>query len=557
MNLEEKSIKAKDDFIYRYLEKVDKIVVPRYQRNYAWEKKNIKQLIDDLIRENNYYIGNIIVNDLDNNELELIDGQQRMITIFLIYIALYNQNIIGDISHILKNGQLKIDIENRIDNSGVNVMKSIQDDQLPSSIKKFNEVKRFNDIKKMIKGLEEKELESLVAHLKTAKIVEIKFLNAENLSHEMFVNLNTKGKPLEGIEIIKSHLFKFLIKGNNSDFYKEEWYQMLELIDEKYHGKYLQNVGLFESKSRKKATEKEALNFLLDSIDNIDKAKSIFDKMTNKGEGFPLVFSAVKKHDLLLLKEYIDAGANVSIQMLDNIWKMFGQIKFEQFDIVMVSYLFLPKSNKKRKTYFLDGARYLKFVKCLKLILLYVIYQNIQKVSPSNYANRFESLAIDLFTDNKNIDEWIKKIITDLKIDEIKKEAVITAITGLKCTSAKKDKKNTSRELKLAKIIIQIIDENYIMDLKSEHIIPESVGTSIVYKCGNIIPVINDRYADKEIKKKLDLYKQDEVINASIKKFLEFNPKEDNIEGIVENRTRQIAENYWGIFEELRNECLK
>lgn len=169
----------------------------------------------------------------------------------------------------------------------------------------------------------------------------------------------------------------------------------------------------------------------------------------------------------------------------------------------------------------------------------------------------FESLAIDLFTDNKNIDEWIKKIITDLKIDEIKKEAVITAITGLKCTSAKKDKKNTSRELKLAKIIIQIIDENYIMDLKSEHIIPESVGTSIVYKCGNIIPVINDRYADKEIKKKLDLYKQDEVINASIKKFLEFNPKEDNIEGIVENRTRQIAENYWGIFEELRNECLK
>lgn len=64
MNLEEKSIKAKDDFIYRYLEKVDKIVVPRYQRNYAWEKKNIKQLIDDLIHENNYYIGNIIVNDL-------------------------------------------------------------------------------------------------------------------------------------------------------------------------------------------------------------------------------------------------------------------------------------------------------------------------------------------------------------------------------------------------------------------------------------------------------------------------------------------------------------
>lgn len=436
-------------------------------------------------------------------------------------------------------------------------MKSIQDDEFPSSILKFNEVKRFKDIKKIINKLENEDLNLLIKHLKTAMIVEIKFTNAENLSHEMFVNLNTKGRPLVGIEIIKSHLFKFLIKGTHSDYYKEEWYHMLELIDEKYHSKYLQNIGLFESQSKKKVTEKEALSFLLETIDNKEKAGFLFERMTNKDTGLPLVYSAVKKHDLFLLKDYINGEANISIEMLNDIWKMFKQIKFEQFDIVMVAYLYLPKNNAKRRKNFLKSNHYLRFTKSLKLILMFALYNNIKKVSPSNYANRFESVAISLFLDNSNIDELIRGLIKDLKIDQVTKEEIDNAIKGLKCTSAKKDKRDTSRELKLAKYVIQIIDENNIIDLKAEHIIPESLENPVVYTCGNIIPVINDRYSDKSIETKLDLYKQDSLINPSLKKFLQMNPSKDNIEGIVKERTSQIVEDFWNIFEELRNECLK
>lgn len=301
--MKKSKIEAKDYLVTDYLESINMIIVPRYQRNYAWEKKNIKELMEDLIREDNYYIGNIIVNDLGDKKVEIIDGQQRIISIFLIYIALFHLKLITNMKYIVNENELKINIEKRIENSGTNVMKAIHDNKMPSSILKFNEVKRFNDIKKFLKDLNSKNVCLLIEHLENTKIVEIKFTDAESLSHEMFVNLNTKGRPLEGIEIIKSHLFKYLMNEIHSDFFKEEWYQMLEMIGEKYHGKYLQNIGLFQSCSRKKMTEKESLSYLIENIDNKEKAEQLFNFMTNKDLGLSLVYSAVKKHDLKLLKD--------------------------------------------------------------------------------------------------------------------------------------------------------------------------------------------------------------------------------------------------------------
>ena len=555
--MSEKVIKARDYLVYDYLKKVDNIIIPRYQRNYAWEKKNIEQLIYDLIREDNYYIGNIIVNDLGNKQLEVVDGQQRIITIFLMYIALFNLKKVEDINHILKNGELKINIKNRIDNSGIDVMKSIQDDEFPTSILKFNEITRYKDIKKIVNELEDGKLSLLIEHLKSANIVEIKFSNAENLSHEMFVNLNTKGKPLVGIEILKSHLFKYLIKAAHSDYYKEEWYHMLDMIGEKHHSNYLQSVGMFNLQSKKKVTEKEVLSFFLGKIDNKEKADVLFEQMTNEDTGFPLVYHAVKNHNLSKLEQYINGEPNISIEVLDEIWKMFGLIKFEHFDVVMLSYLYLPKSNPNRRKNFLKSNNYFRFVKSLKLILMYALYNNIKKVSPSNYANKFGIMANDIFLNNNNIDVLIRNLILELKIDKVTESEIKEAIKGLDCTSAKKDKRKNARELKLAKYVIQILDENNKVDLKAEHIIPESSGDSVVYTCGNIVPVISDRYADKSIEIKLEKYKQDSTVNPSLKKFLQMNPSKDNIVEIVQKRTLQIAEDYWNIFKELRDECLK
>lgn len=60
--------------------------IPLYQRAYAWEDKQLVQLIEDIkdVEENsNYYIGSIIVSK-QSEKYEVIDGQQRLTSLYLL-----------------------------------------------------------------------------------------------------------------------------------------------------------------------------------------------------------------------------------------------------------------------------------------------------------------------------------------------------------------------------------------------------------------------------------------------------------------------------------------
>ena len=69
-------------------------VIPRYQRAYAWEDKEIVQLIDDIDGiglSENYYLGSLVVSKVkDKSETyEVVDGQQRLTTLYILlqYLA--------------------------------------------------------------------------------------------------------------------------------------------------------------------------------------------------------------------------------------------------------------------------------------------------------------------------------------------------------------------------------------------------------------------------------------------------------------------------------------
>ena len=75
----------------------DFYVVPDYQREYVWETEQVEQLLGDIndertgndsVQAPEYFIGSIVVCPGDNEVLELIDGQQRMTTLFLILCAI-------------------------------------------------------------------------------------------------------------------------------------------------------------------------------------------------------------------------------------------------------------------------------------------------------------------------------------------------------------------------------------------------------------------------------------------------------------------------------------
>lgn len=77
--------------------KVNKFIIPEYQRPYAWTDEQIQTLFEDIVEytENNnestYFLGAIVSYENDHHEQEIIDGQQRITSLFLLLRALYSK----------------------------------------------------------------------------------------------------------------------------------------------------------------------------------------------------------------------------------------------------------------------------------------------------------------------------------------------------------------------------------------------------------------------------------------------------------------------------------
>ena len=68
----------------------EEYVIPLYQRAYAWSERQIVQLIEDIEDVEigkKYYLGSLVVSR-QNDYFEVIDGQQRLTTLFLLLNAL-------------------------------------------------------------------------------------------------------------------------------------------------------------------------------------------------------------------------------------------------------------------------------------------------------------------------------------------------------------------------------------------------------------------------------------------------------------------------------------
>jgi len=74
--------------IGQYL-KLKRLMVPKYQRDYAWEEKHVNDLLLDISNalmndEKEYFIGSIVVKNNENDRSEVVDGQQRLATITIL-----------------------------------------------------------------------------------------------------------------------------------------------------------------------------------------------------------------------------------------------------------------------------------------------------------------------------------------------------------------------------------------------------------------------------------------------------------------------------------------
>lgn len=180
----------------------DKYFVPLYQRAYAWSDDEICQLIEDINGYNgtNYHIGSLVVHQRKDNSFEVIDGQQRLTTLFLLFLFLgakVGENLSFDcrqksnqtLQHLVKKYVFKTD------------EKKINDTDTEESLMSGIRIIRDKFIKDGI------EIESFKEKLSKVILYRIEVPKHTDLNR-YFEIMNTRGEQLEQADILKALLME-------------------------------------------------------------------------------------------------------------------------------------------------------------------------------------------------------------------------------------------------------------------------------------------------------------------------------------------------------------
>ncbi|EJB83401.1 hypothetical protein HPHPH6_0611 [Helicobacter pylori Hp H-6] len=227
----------------------NQFVIPIYQRLYSWKREQCKQLWDDIMKiggndkMNGHFIGSILYT-LDGNTpsspLLIIDGQQRLTTITLLFIALRNRS--SDEVKILEKFSRK-EIESYLingDKDGDKKFKLILSESdkdtllflIDENKRKPSEpsVKIIENFKLFEKWISENtgKLETIVKGLEKLMIVWIALEKGKDDSQLIFESMNSKGIELTQTDLIRNYIVMETEVENQENFYNQYWRAMEE-----------------------------------------------------------------------------------------------------------------------------------------------------------------------------------------------------------------------------------------------------------------------------------------------------------------------------------------
>lgn len=181
-------------------ENINNLLIPMYQRNYTWQKDNIKTFINDIYENDSnleYFIGTIILQNANwSTTFSVLDGQQRLSTILLIMRVLefkYNQNYEIDAFNFKSMNLEDLNNLNEIIHSkNLEFKKETQNYYV--ALKIINEtLNEIDDIKKFIHNFN-KTFACFV------------FLSKDINQYKVFSSINATGKKLSTLELLKPFL---------------------------------------------------------------------------------------------------------------------------------------------------------------------------------------------------------------------------------------------------------------------------------------------------------------------------------------------------------------
>ena len=252
-------------------------IIPRFQREYSWDKKNYQEFFEDMInnlvvdegniKDDQYFLGTMLFvgnfTEKPDKPIEVIDGQQRLTTITILF------SVLSDRFRELGEDTLSKQLFNYImttddDGNEVRVLQSkssypyfvyyIQDrektiDALPNTEEEnciqetyeyFLQQTSENALKKLLKKRMGDDIVQSFSHLEILKALRDQVLGCTFISiaaadkdqaNKIFAILNAKGKRLAYIDLIKNKIFEELKDGVDGTFAEESWDEIKKLLN--------------------------------------------------------------------------------------------------------------------------------------------------------------------------------------------------------------------------------------------------------------------------------------------------------------------------------------
>ena len=206
-------------------------VIPRYQRAYAWEEKEIEQLIDDICDDNDpkrdYYIGSLIVARRkadDGVEYEVIDGQQRLTTIYLLLQCLLDEGYFsrGEVS---VGEALSFDCRSKSNCTLAYIRGDARKSEGKEELLDQSILLAVDIIKKKLArefGDRVEDQKKFVDRLKHVVLYRIEVPEHTDLNR-YFEIMNTRGEQLEQHDILKARLMNYLDDACEREAFARIW----------------------------------------------------------------------------------------------------------------------------------------------------------------------------------------------------------------------------------------------------------------------------------------------------------------------------------------------
>lgn len=235
-------------------------IIPDFQREYVWQDTQIIQLLDDInsefetAKDSQYFIGNTIVSkSSDGKSKEVIDGQQRLTTLFLILCALKTKlrEYIPDelISRNYINSEGKVEKAHKVKlkyDGAEEILKTIievldKPEAVRNSLETQN-IKLYGSLENIVNAYEyiyqyleenfkeQQELLTFWGYLAN-NVIFIQLETDIGSALKIFETINERGVGLNPMDLLKNLLFT-QIKQDNFEKLKNEWKKITSKLEQ-------------------------------------------------------------------------------------------------------------------------------------------------------------------------------------------------------------------------------------------------------------------------------------------------------------------------------------